>query len=433
MKKLSAKLRCLFMAMMMLVCLVGCSSGEDATSAYSGETKTMISGEATTDEAGEPEGTTIGQESSTKEPEGSTQATEGTTKKQETTKKSELKVHFLDVEQGLSVLVQCDGKTLIYDGGDRNKSSFVVSYLKKQGISKIDYMVSSHYDADHLAGLVGCLNAFEVKNLICSDYEHDSKLYDSFISTAEGLGLAFNHPKVGTTYSLGGATITILSPKKITSDSNENSVAIKITHGSNSFVITGDAEFENEADMVASGLDLECDVLCLGHHGSATATSWDFLQATVPEYAVISCGDGNSYGHPHKDVTDKLEAMEIEVYRTDKQGTIIATSDKSKITWNMKPCNDYTPGDKDDKGTQPETTTKAPETTTKAPETTTKAPEKTTKAPDQSASDPLVWISETGSKYHSINNCGRMNPNKATQIHKSEAEARGLGRCSKCW
>ena len=235
----------------------------------------------------------------------------------------EMKVHFLDVGQGLSILVQSDGQTMIYDGGDKSTSSFVVSYLQKQNVTTIDYLISSHYDSDHMAGLIGCLNAFDVKNVISSDYEHDSKLYQSFIQTVADKGLPMQHPAVGTEFSFGSGSFQILAPATIDpNDSNKNSVAIKLTNGDNSFIFTGDAESTSEKAMCESGIDLSCDVLVPGHHGSATATSWDFLQATVPEYAVISCGKDNQYGHPDKDVMDKLESMDIHVYRTDKQGTI---------------------------------------------------------------------------------------------------------------
>ena len=268
----------------------------------------------------------------------------------------EMKVHFLDVGQGLSILVQSDGQTMIYDGGDKSTSSFVVSYLQKQNITTIDYLISSHYDSDHMAGLIGCLNAFDVKNVISSDYEHDSKLYQSFIQTVADKGLPMQHPAVGTEFSFGSGSFQILAPATIDpNDSNKNSVAIKLTNGDNSFIFTGDAENTSEKAMCESGIDLSCDVLVPGHHGSATATSWDFLQATVPEYAVISCGKDNQYGHPDKDVMDKLESMDIQVYRTDKQGTIIAVSDGTTITWDQEPCNDYSPGDKEDKGTQAQT------------------------------------------------------------------------------
>lgn len=245
----------------------------------------------------------------------------------------EMKVHFLDVGQGLSILVQSDGQTMIYDGGDKSTSSFVVSYLQKQNVTTIDYLISSHYDSDHMAGLIGCLNAFDVKNVISSDYEHDSKLYQSFIQTVADKGLPMQHPAVGTEFSFGSGSFQILAPATIDpNDSNKNSVAIKLTNGNNSFIFTGDAESTSEKAMCESGIDLSCDVLVPGHHGSATATSWDFLQATVPEYAVISCGKDNQYGHPDKDVMDKLESMDIQVYRTDKQGTIVAVSDGTTIT-----------------------------------------------------------------------------------------------------
>ena len=202
----------------------------------------------------------------------------------------EMKVHFLDVGQGLSILVQSDGQTMIYDGGDKSTSSFVVSYLQKQNVTTIDYLISSHYDSDHMAGLIGCLNAFDVKNVISSDYEHDSKLYQSFIQTVADKGLPMQHPAVGTEFSFGSGSFQILAPATIDpNDSNKNSVAIKLTNGDNSFIFTGDAESTSEKAMCESGIDLSCDVLVPGHHGSATATSWDFLQATVPEYAVISC------------------------------------------------------------------------------------------------------------------------------------------------
>ena len=202
----------------------------------------------------------------------------------------EMKVHFLDVGQGLSILVQSEGKTMIYDGGDKKTSRFVVAYLKEQGVTEIDYLISSHYDADHMAGLIGCLNVFDVKNVISSNYVHTSKLYKSFVKAVKADGLKMKHPAVGKTYEFGSGSFEILAPAVIEKNgSNNNSVAIKLTNGGNSFVFTGDAEHESEERMCSSGVDLSCDVLVLGHHGSATATSWDFLQKTVPEYAVISC------------------------------------------------------------------------------------------------------------------------------------------------
>ena len=370
----------------------------------------------------------------------------------------EMKVHFLDVGQGLSILVQSDGQTMIYDGGDKSTSSFVVSYLQKQNFTTINYLISSHYDSDHMAGLIGCLNAFDVKNVISSDYEHDSKLYQSFIQTVADKGLPMQHPAVGTEFSFGSGSFQILAPATIDpNDSNKNSVAIKLTNGDNSFIFTGDAENTSEKAMCESGIDLSCDVLVPGHHGSATATSWDFLQATVPEYAVISCGKDNQYGHPDKDVMDKLESMDIQVYRTDKQGTIVAVSDGTTITWDQEPCNDYSPGDKEDKGTQTQTSKSKGSSSSGSKATANEnsssgnkevsaasagassqveATPQVTAAPQDTSStsnEEMVWITATGSKYHNKNNCGTTDPSKASEISRAEAESRGYEPCKKCF
>ena len=349
----------------------------------------------------------------------------------------DMTVHFLDVGQGLSILVQSEGQTMIYDGGDRSTSSFVVSYLKEQNVSKIDYLISSHYDSDHMAGLIGCLNAFEVDHVISSDYVHDSKLYTSFVNAVDEKGLEMEHPTVGTTFSLGSGSFQILAPAEIDPNgSNNNSVAIKLTNGSNSFIFTGDAEVSSEAAMCNSGIDLDCDVLVPGHHGSATATSWDFLQKTVPEYAVISCGQNNQYGHPDKDTMDKLESMDIQVYRTDKQGTITVTSDGTNLTWSAKPCNDYTPGDADDQGTQAAGSGSTAQSSTSAQSQSAQsqaAVQSQTADTSGVSNEDQVWVSATGSKYHSRNNCGTMNPDTATQMSRAEAEAKGLTPCKKCY
>ena len=256
-----------------------------------------------------------------------------------------MQVHFLDVGQGLSILVQLGEEVLIYDGGDRETSSFVVSYLEELGITEIDYMISSHYDSDHLNGLIGCLNAFDVKNVIGSNYDHGTRLYQSFMEAVEEEGLTMQYPKVGERFVFGDAEFTILAPQKIGKDSNANSVVVKLTYGENSFIFTGDADVASEKEMCVLGMDLSCDVLSLGHHGSATSNSSRFLEKTLPEYAVISCGAGNSYGHPHEEVVELLENMEIDVFRSDVQGTVIAESDGTNITWSEEPCNDYSDGE----------------------------------------------------------------------------------------
>lgn len=343
----------------------------------------------------------------------------------------DMTVHFLDVGQGLAILVQSEGQTLLYDGGPRSASSYVVSYLQEQNVSEIDYLISSHYDEDHVSGLIGCLSAFSVDNVIGADYVHDSSLYSSFMDAVAAQGMEVQHPAVGTEYTFGSGEFTVLSPKTISKESNANSVAIKLTNRDNSFIFTGDADYNSEADMVASGIDLDCDVLSLGHHGSATSTSWDFLQATVPEFAVISCGAGNMYGHPHEETMEKLADMGIQVYRSDEQGTIVASSDGSTITWSAEPCNDYTSGDGEEAEQSGDETGFAAEGS--EGQEAAVASEDSAQAAATGSQEEMVWISATGSKYHSIPDCGNMNPDKAYQEPVSQAQAQGYEACKKCF
>lgn len=246
---------------------------------------------------------------------------------------SDFAVHYLDVGQGLSVLVKSGEHALLYDGGDRDTSSFVVAYLKQHGVAKLDYLIASHYDSDHLSGLIGVLRTTPVETVIGPDYVHDSQTYTSFQNAVSAVGKTILHPAVGSEYLLGDSYFTVLSPQKITEEPNNNSVAIRLVNGTNTFLLTGDAEDEAEKVMCASGLDLSCDVLCPGHHGSSTATGSYFLACTQPTWAVISVGSENPYGHPHEETLQRLADAGVHVLRTDQSGTIIAQSDGAEITW----------------------------------------------------------------------------------------------------
>lgn len=245
----------------------------------------------------------------------------------------DFEVHYLDVGEGLSVLIESGDAVLLYDGGDRSASSFVVSYLKNQGITHLDYVIASHYDSDHLNGVIGTLHAFTVDTVLGPDYEHDSKTYDSFLQAVSDAGLAVTHPAAGAVYPLGDADFTVLAPQEISQESNNNSIAIRIVNGDNSFLLTGDAQTESEEAMCSLALPLKTDVICPGHHGSYNATSELFLDYTQPEYAVISCGADNEYGHPHQETLQRLADHGVTVFRTDELGTIIAHSDGKNITW----------------------------------------------------------------------------------------------------
>ena len=340
----------------------------------------------------------------------------------------DMAVHFIDVGQGLAILVQSGGENLLYDGGNRAHADEVVQYLKNQQIETIDYMISSHYDEDHLGGLVKCLDNFEVEHVLGSDYVHTSELFNTFMNTATAHAIIVEYPSVGDTYEFGTGSFTVMAPDGISQNSNDNSVVIRLVNGNNSFMFMGDAEETSEQDMISTGMNLDCDVLSLGHHGSASSTTWDLLEASTPSWAVISCGQDNSYGHPAAETMGKLKDMDIPVFRTDDQGTIIALSDGNVISWNQEPCNDYASGS-EKKGSDSSSSQTAEYSGNDAAVSESEAEE----VSDSDTQERMVWISATGSKYHSKPDCGNMNPNKATQETESQALSQGYEACKKCW
>lgn len=256
----------------------------------------------------------------------------------------ELSVTYLDVGQGNAVLVRQEDQTMLIDGGPRESSSFVVSYLKQQGIQKLDYVLISHFDEDHLAGAIGALYNFPVETLITADYETDSSIYDSYKEAVEEKGYAPIHPSLGDTFSLGSGSFRIISPVSYGhEDENQDSVGIILENGSDRFFIGGDIGLEGEKEILEAGVDIQADVMLMNHHGSHV--SRDFFQTVNPSWAVISCGAGNSYGHPRQDTVELIQEFQVPLFRTDKQGTITAVSQGQGITFDQEPCNDYTPGD----------------------------------------------------------------------------------------
>ncbi|MCD2493159.1 MBL fold metallo-hydrolase [Lacrimispora sp. NSJ-141] len=257
---------------------------------------------------------------------------------QDSRTEADLTVHYLDVGQGSAALLESDGRYVLIDGGVNEYSSFVVSYLKKQGVETLDYVVITHYDADHLAGVIGVLHQFSVNQVLSADYEADTKLYRSYTEIMEERSVPEQHPQIGETYTFGSALIRITGPVKYDyEDENDNSVSAVVSAGSNKFFFGGDMGEASETDLLEAGVDVEADVYLVNHHGSDTATTEAFLEAVDPSAAVISCGLGNSYGHPREAVLNRLSEQGAEIYRTDIQGTLIVRSDGREIIFDQKP------------------------------------------------------------------------------------------------
>ena len=257
-----------------------------------------------------------------------------------------LEVHFLDVGQADCTLIKCDGYTMLIDAGEDDQGTKIQNYLKKQGVEKLDYLVLTHPDSDHIGSADVILTKFETGMVFMSDFEKETNIYIDLLQLMKDSQIEYLTPEVGDIYPLGSASFQILAPNDEYEDQNNASIALLLTHGENSFLFTGDAEKSAEKDMLDNGLNLAADVFHAGHHGSKTSNTEDFMNAVNPQYAVISCGVDNSYGLPDAEVLNRFRQNGIKVYRTDEQGTIVVSSDGKQITFNASPSETWQAGEK---------------------------------------------------------------------------------------
>lgn len=271
---------------------------------------------------------------------------QSTKEPKDNSQKGKLLVHYLDVGQGDCTLIQYGSHCMLIDGGNDAMGTRVQLYLQKQGIETLDYVIGTHKDSDHIGGLDVIVYKFDCDTILFPDYNKNNKQYEELKGAMKEKGYQFTTPRVGDTYQFGPSTFTILSPKGGDyKDSNDYSIALRLQYGNNSFLFTGDAGEEIEADMMASGEELASDVYKVAHHGSKYASSLSFLKRVSPTYAVISCGENNSYGHPSGKVLNYLRQQKVKVFRTDEQGTIVATSDGKNITFNCSESTSWQAGE----------------------------------------------------------------------------------------
>ena len=256
-----------------------------------------------------------------------------------------LEIHYIDIGQGDATLIKCGEHAMLIDAGENDKGTEVQDYLESQNIKKLDYLISTHPDSDHEGGVDVIIYKFDCDKIIMPDYKKTTKTHRDVIAAMESKNYSVTEPIVGHQYSFGEAEFTIIAPNDTYKSSNNSSVGIILKHGDNKFLFTGDAEEEAESDIVDNGIDIDCDIYQVGHHGSRSSSSEKFLNAASPAYAVISCGEGNVYGHPHAATMNEFRMRGIKVFRTDLQGTIVATSDGSTITFNMSPDESWLTGD----------------------------------------------------------------------------------------
>lgn len=254
----------------------------------------------------------------------------------------ELKVHFLDVGQGDSTFIELpNGETMLIDAGEREYGDNVVTYIYSHGYDTLDYVVATHPHSDHIGGMADIINTFNVDNFYMTSGITTTQTFDNLLTALENSQAAVHEVMAGDIIlDERDLLVEVVAPKEIADDLNNNSVVIKLTYGDNKFLFTGDAE-KSEEDGIWT--NIKCDVLKVGHHGSNTSSTANFLKKVEPTYVVISCGVGNSYGHPDNKVLKRLDERNISVYRTDLQGTIVFCSDGKIISTDKSSAQYITP------------------------------------------------------------------------------------------
>ena len=260
-------------------------------------------------------------------------------------KDADLEIHFIDVGQGDCSLIKWEGAAVLIDCGERDYADTVLKYLEKQDVEKLDIIIATHPHSDHIGAMGDVISGIDAERVIApkvaADMTPTTKTYERFLTALKDKALKLTAAKPGTVYELTGRTaasvekqppkLEILAPLADYDDLNDYSVVVRLTYGNTSYLFTGDAEVRAEKDILNSGADVSADILKAGHHGSSTSTSEKFLEAVSPEICVIQCGEGNSYGHPHAEILERLESGGIKYYRNDSSGTVTVYSDGEEI------------------------------------------------------------------------------------------------------
>lgn len=257
----------------------------------------------------------------------------------------ELVVDYIDVGNADATLVRCDGKAMLIDAGERKTDGQkVLGYLAEQGVAKLDYVIATHFDADHIGGMTEVINGIGIDTFILAfmedKYTPTTKVYTNMIEALVNKNIPVcdvtdkqSEIHVGGSFALGQATCHILAPVEMSKTKNEMSVVCRVDFGTKRFLFMGDAEGGSEQAMLDAHTDVKADVIKIGHHGSESSSHEWFMDKVQPAYATIPCGEGNKYGHPHAETLDLLKDRQIPYYRADINGTVTARCDGESIAF----------------------------------------------------------------------------------------------------
>ena len=275
----------------------------------------------------------------------------------ESEERGHLEVHFIDVGQADAILIKAPGnQNIMIDGGNNADGDLVVQYIKDQGVRRFNAVIGTHPHEDHIGGLDEVIKNFEIEKIYLPNIIHNTKTFEDVLKAVEDKGLRITAAAKGVKLPLEGLEAFFLGPvSSAYTELNNYSAVLKLTYGNNSFLFQGDAEAISEREILDSHMasHLMADVLKIGHHGSRSSTTVDYLEKVNPKYGVLMVGQNNDYGHPHRETMNLLAEKNIEIFRTDEQGTIVATSDGKSIAFNKTPSPNDNASDQlymDDKG-----------------------------------------------------------------------------------
>lgn len=243
--------------------------------------------------------------------------------------------HFIDVGQGDCTLLLCGENAVLIDGGEAENGEKILSYLQQHGVQKLDLMIASHRHADHIGSFGFLLEHFTVSEVLLNrqDASSDADVFSQtqLLQAAENTDVPVRIADTDTVYTFGELTLEVLSAGSTVSEENEQSLVILASYEDKKVLFTGDIGAASEKELLAEKVLCDVDVLKVAHHGSNYSNTDDFLRVTNPEYAVISCGEQNDYGHPGEQTLDRLQRAGCKICRTDLNATVVLTCHAGKI------------------------------------------------------------------------------------------------------
>ena len=245
--------------------------------------------------------------------------------------KNDIAVHYLYVGQGDCEIIICEGHAMLIDAGESGNEKKIIDYLHNCGITTLEYVVATHPHSDHIGAMPYVMDSFTVKNIVMTSLPEEQiptyYCYSQLVNLISDSKINLITARAGIKFLLGSAEITVIAPVEYGSDLNNNSIVLRVDYKGGSFIFQGDAELEEEESILSAGLNIDCDVIKIGHHGGSSSSNEMYLKKVTPEIAVISCGKNNEYGHPHENTLRRIKTYTDNIYRTDLLSDIVVTFD----------------------------------------------------------------------------------------------------------